>query len=158
MGRWRPASLLFHRIATASKSLISYESCPRKLFLFSPSSIPKYQSLSFRVFSSISSGALADTSEFDLGFRYSGQNHGFEVEKEKEDLGKIPVKAYFLSTRFVISLVFVNLHVACQYFIVPCFFVRYQDLSSFKLMNSHFKIIFLNSWEIICLVRLYLYI
>ncbi|XP_024021508.1 uncharacterized protein LOC21387740 isoform X2 [Morus notabilis] len=95
MGKWRGGvSLLFHHITFSSKSLLA----PNPPFFFSPSSsIPKSRFFSFRAFSALPSRISIDTGEFGSGSLYFDRNYGFGP-KEDEDSGKIPVKAYFLST------------------------------------------------------------
>ncbi|KAF3431534.1 hypothetical protein FNV43_RR26265 [Rhamnella rubrinervis] len=97
MGRWRPASLLLHRIAAASKSLTPNASQPPKRLHLSHTSRPPYRFFSLRAFSAVPSRVSVYTNEFDYGDPNYGQNYGLGVE-EDDDTGKIPVKAYFLCT------------------------------------------------------------
>ncbi|KAF4368210.1 hypothetical protein F8388_022843 [Cannabis sativa] len=92
MGRWTGVSLLFHQI---SKSL---HTTPLKPFFF-PSTYSTISTHFFnpRTFSALPSRVSIDTHDFDSGSPYLGQTYGFEA-KEDEDIGKIPIKAYFLST------------------------------------------------------------
>lgn len=117
MGRWRPASLLLHRIAAASKSLTPNASLPSKRLHLSQPSRPTYRFLSLRAFSAVPSRVSVYANEFDYGDPYSGQNYGLGVE-EDEDTGKIPVKAYFLCTRFAISALSINSKMAFHYSLV----------------------------------------
>lgn len=110
MGKWRSASFLLHHIAAASKSLAQNPSFSSKPLHLSNRLRPTYRFLSLRGFSALPSRVPVDTNEFDSGDPYYGQNYGFGVQ-EDEDTGKIPVKAYFLSTRFAISVISINSHV-----------------------------------------------
>lgn len=119
MGRCRPASLLLNRIAAASKSLTPNASQPLKRLHFSHPSRPTYRSLRLRAFSAVPSRVSVYTNEFDYGDPYSGQNYELGVEEdEDEDMGKIPVKAYFLCTRFAITALSINFNMAFHYSLV----------------------------------------
>ncbi len=101
MGRWRALSLLLNQIATAStKSLSRNPSLPLRLtpLHLSLPSTPNLRVFltSTRSFSAIPSRVLVDTNEYDSGYSY---NNEF-MAKEDEEIGKIPIKAYFLCTRF----------------------------------------------------------
>uniref|UniRef100_A0A2N9J4V3 DUF155 domain-containing protein n=1 Tax=Fagus sylvatica TaxID=28930 RepID=A0A2N9J4V3_FAGSY len=99
MGRWRALSLLLNQIATAStKSLSRNPSLPLRLtpLHLSLPSTPNLRVFltSTRSFSAIPSRVLVDTNEYDSGYSY---NNEF-MAKEDEEIGKIPIKAYFLCT------------------------------------------------------------
>lgn len=104
MGGWRGGvSLLFHHITSSSKSLLTPN--PPNPFFFSSSSpsssfssITKSRFFSFRTFSALPSRLSLDTTEFDSGSPFFGHNYGGFGPNEDDDTGKIPVKAYFLST------------------------------------------------------------
>ncbi|GMN41937.1 hypothetical protein TIFTF001_011150 [Ficus carica] len=103
MGRWRGGvSHLFHHITSSSKSLLNPN--PPNPFFFSSSSSsssssrPKSRFFSFRTFSALPSRLSFDTTEFDSGSPFFDQNYGGFGPKEDDETGKIPVKAYFLST------------------------------------------------------------
>ena len=93
MGRWSRVSSLLHQI---SKSLNPNPNPAKPLF----SSLTYSTRLfNLRTFSAVPSRVSIDTQEFDSGSPYFAQNYAFGP-KEDEETGKIPVKAYFLSTRF----------------------------------------------------------
>ncbi|KAH7516023.1 hypothetical protein FEM48_Zijuj10G0090600 [Ziziphus jujuba var. spinosa] len=117
MGRWRPASFLLHHITTAAKSLALNPSFSSKPLHLSNRSRPTYHFLSLRRFSALPSRVPVDTDEFDSEDPHSCQNYGFGVQ-EDEDTGKIPVKAYFLCTRFVISVLSINSHVGWNFSLI----------------------------------------
>lgn len=100
MGRWRAFSLLLNHISTAStkcltpnKSSLSLRLTPLHLSLPSTQTLRVFLT-STRPFSAIPSRVLVDTTDYDYGY-----NNEF-VAKEDEETGKIPIKAYFLCTRF----------------------------------------------------------
>ncbi|KAL5553700.1 hypothetical protein UlMin_041101 [Ulmus minor] len=95
MGGWRRASLLLHHITTPSTSLPRNPNNPFRLLR--PSLKPSSIFLSLRTFSALPSRVSIDISDFDSGSRYDDQEYEFSA-KEDEERGKIPVKAYFLST------------------------------------------------------------
>ncbi|KAA8529379.1 hypothetical protein F0562_033822 [Nyssa sinensis] len=100
MGRWR-ASLVLSHIARIPKSIprnpSTNVSCPLTPLHFSSASKPTIQLFSFRPFSAVPSPYADYDNELDYGIHNFRQNHVLE-SKEDEDMGKIPVRAYFLST------------------------------------------------------------
>ena len=100
MGRWRAFSLLLNHISTAStkcltpnKTSLPLRLTPLHLSLPSTPTLRAFLT-STRPFSAIPSRVLVDTTDYDYGY-----NNEF-VAKEDEETGKIPIKAYFLCTRF----------------------------------------------------------
>ncbi|PON79615.1 hypothetical protein PanWU01x14_008470 [Parasponia andersonii] len=87
MGRWSRVSLLLHQV---SKSL--NPNPPKPLFSSSAFSTPSFSHL--RTFSAVPSRVPIESHEFDSRF----PNYGLGAKEDEEDTGKIPVKAYFLST------------------------------------------------------------
>ncbi|KAB1208065.1 Sporulation protein RMD1 [Morella rubra] len=105
-GRWRAASLLLGRVATASKSLTPNPSCPLRPLHFSLPSGPATHILSLRSFSAFPSRVSVDINEFDFVSPSVDQNNYEFSAMEDEETGKILVKAYFLCTRFATQIPF----------------------------------------------------
>lgn len=111
MGRWAAYRLL-HRLTSFSAPSPSYSIRPLSLFLLS--SDPTTQFRRFRPFSSAPSSSYAALAhDLDYGFRDSSHNYVDEVqsctdvdEQQQEEAAKIPVKAFFLSTRFTLFTFF----------------------------------------------------
>ncbi|XP_010551403.1 PREDICTED: uncharacterized protein LOC104822025 [Tarenaya hassleriana] len=101
MGGWRAASalLLVNRIVNSSKTLESIHPCSRvgQLWASSFHRNPDSRSPNFRPFSAFPSQISIYNNDSDSGSSdlYQGYEFG---ENEEEQAGKIPVKAYFLST------------------------------------------------------------
>ncbi|XP_012463041.1 protein RETARDED ROOT GROWTH, mitochondrial isoform X1 [Gossypium raimondii] len=95
MGRWRAAaSLLFTHLTKTS-----FPSLPPKPLFLSLSSSPAFCFLLARPFSALPSQLPIYPSDSENGSPYfSQQNHGFVSQEEEEEIGKIPIKAYFLCT------------------------------------------------------------
>ncbi|KAG8473181.1 hypothetical protein CXB51_035121 [Gossypium anomalum] len=95
MGRWRAAaSLLFTHLTKTS-----FPSLPPKPLFLSLSSSPAFCFLLARPFSALPSQLPIYPSDPENGSPYfSQQNHGFVSQEEEEEIGKIPIKAYFLCT------------------------------------------------------------
>lgn len=94
MGRWRYASLILSRVTSIYKSLLVPPSHP-------PTFGPGLFTL--RHFSAIPSRVSVHSAELD------SRSHDFDLNyelgaNEDEDTAKIPVKAYFLSTRLALCL------------------------------------------------------
>lgn len=99
MGRWRAATNFVARIV-AAKSRSIPQTPLHKIHIFSSSSSvqPRIQFLNFRSFSA----APATYPQYVDDFEYNNNLHKLD---DDEEIGKIPVKAYFLCTRFfLISL------------------------------------------------------
>ncbi|XVF03260.1 hypothetical protein REPUB_Repub04eG0245900 [Reevesia pubescens] len=104
MGRWSAAaSFLFNHLSKTpfpSPKFIPHSlppKAPKPLFL-SPSLNPSLRFLFTRQFSALPSLVSIYTSDSDLGSPdFSHENHEF-VSQEEEEIGKIPIKAYFLCT------------------------------------------------------------
>ncbi|GMI90255.1 RETARDED ROOT GROWTH [Hibiscus trionum] len=99
MGRWRAAaSILMNHLNKNPFPSHKFRS-PKPLFR-SPSLNPIPRFLFTKHFSALPSRIPVYTSDFDHGSpEFSHQNHGFvSQEEEEEELGKIPIKAYFLCT------------------------------------------------------------
>ncbi|XWS64211.1 hypothetical protein CRYUN_Cryun06bG0167000 [Craigia yunnanensis] len=106
MGRWRAAaaSLLFNHLTKTpfpSHKVLLHSfppKGPKPLFL----SLPLNSALRFlftRPFSALPSQVSVYVSDSDHGSPdFSHQNHGFVSQEEEEEIGKIPIKAYFLCT------------------------------------------------------------
>ncbi|KAK3027383.1 hypothetical protein RJ639_040181 [Escallonia herrerae] len=102
MGRWR-ASLFLSHIAALSDKHISrtlYTSLkPLNTITSSAASIPKPHFFSFsRPFSALPYPSTLFDHEYDSGSHNFDQKYGLEPQ-EDDELGKIPVRAFFLSTR-----------------------------------------------------------
>ncbi|XP_051149550.1 protein RETARDED ROOT GROWTH, mitochondrial [Andrographis paniculata] len=101
MGRWR-ASLIIHSIKSASKAL-NNSNIRRGTFLES-SNLPKFPKprshfANFRAFSALPSPSPNYADEYDANVRDYNPNYFLEEESlEKDEAGKIPVKAFFLCT------------------------------------------------------------
>ncbi|MBA0631924.1 hypothetical protein Godav_000750 [Gossypium davidsonii] len=95
MGRWRAAaSLLFTHLTKTS-----FPSLPPNPLFLSLSSSPAFCFLLARPFSALPSQLPIYPSDSENGSPYfSQQNHGFVSQEEEEEIGKIPIKAYFLCT------------------------------------------------------------
>lgn len=104
MGRWR-AAFIVSRIISASKSITSLNinRNPPLRSRNSPFiSEPRICFFDFRSFSALPSVSPRDADEFDFNTHDFNQNQVLEEESlENEEAGKIPVKAFFLSTRFI---------------------------------------------------------
>lgn len=104
MGRWRAvaALLLRNQILNSSKRLLNPSSpCVSK----HPSlGVLPSRFLDFRYFSSFPSPISIYNNDSDSGSNDAYQNYEFGTQEE-EELGKIPIKAYFLSTRYVFAYV-----------------------------------------------------
>ncbi|MBA0667668.1 hypothetical protein Goklo_000724, partial [Gossypium klotzschianum] len=94
-GRWRAAaSLLFTHLTKTS-----FPSLPPNPLFLSLSSSPAFCFLLARPFSALPSQLPIYPSDSENGSPYfSQQNHGFVSQEEEEEIGKIPIKAYFLCT------------------------------------------------------------
>lgn len=100
MGRWRAATNFVARIV-AAKSRSIPQTPLHKIHIFSSSSSvqPRIQFLNFRSFSA----APATYPQYVDDFEYNNNLHKLD---DDEEIGKIPVKAYFLCTRFFFNLPF----------------------------------------------------
>lgn len=105
MGRWRAGVLLLNHIATASKYISPNLSHPLRPLHPSLPSCPAIHLLSLRPFSAIPSRVSVDFNEFDSGPPSFDHSNEF-LANEDEETGKIPVKAYFLCTRFASRIPF----------------------------------------------------
>lgn len=134
MGRWRAAYLLLYHLTSASKSLIPNPPplTPRPLRLSLPSS-PITNFLSLKLFSAIPSRVSVDINEFDSGSPSFDHNNEF-FDKEDEETGKIPVKAYFLSTRFASGSPFHELPTVFFFFYV-CVVIPHRSISMYVSMQ-----------------------
>ncbi|XVF43181.1 hypothetical protein PTKIN_Ptkin02bG0019900 [Pterospermum kingtungense] len=104
MGRWRAAaSLLINHLTKtpfpSHKHLpFSLPMGPKSLFV-SPSLNPPLRFPFTRPFSALPSQVSVYTSDFDhVSQDFYNQNHGFLSPEEEEEIGKIPIKAFFLCT------------------------------------------------------------
>ncbi|XWS69660.1 hypothetical protein CRYUN_Cryun04dG0198100 [Craigia yunnanensis] len=104
MGRWKAAaSLLFNPLTKTpfpSHKFLPHSLLPKGLkpLFLSPSLNPALRFLFTRPFSALPSQVSVYTSDSDHGSpEFSHQNHGF-VSQEEEEIGKVPIKAYFLCT------------------------------------------------------------
>ncbi|GAB4840077.1 hypothetical protein Ancab_020786 [Ancistrocladus abbreviatus] len=99
MGRWKAFNLLVRLASRTTKYLTPYSSpIPYFLFHLAPSN-PGSQFCCCRRFSSIPySSAAAYAEELDHGYRDSGPNCFSGYPEDDEETGRIPIKAYFLST------------------------------------------------------------
>lgn len=93
MGRWRYASLILSRVTSIYKSLLVPPHPPT----FGPGLF------TLRHFGAIPSRVSVHSAELD------SRSHDFDLNyelgaNEDEDTAKIPVKAYFLSTRLALCL------------------------------------------------------
>lgn len=99
MGGWRAgAALIFNHIARTSKPVLTLYPSLKLLNLYPPST-PSLRLFTLRSFSAIASQLSVYSNESDSGSRDLCHNYGFGAQ-EDEEMGKIPVKAYFLCTRF----------------------------------------------------------
>lgn len=99
MGRWRAvaALLLRNQILNSSKRLD-----PSPCISNHPGFGLASRFLKFRYFSAFPSPISIYNNDSDSGSSDVYQNYEFGT-KEEEERGKIPVKAYFLSTRYVFA-------------------------------------------------------
>lgn len=97
-GRWLSYRLLHDLASRTTKSFCPIPAQHIKQFTRLPSSKLGSQFHIFRLFSSFSSSSAAFDDEFDYGSRDSGSSWAGPTLDDDEDAGKIPVKAYFLST------------------------------------------------------------
>uniref|UniRef100_A0A5B7BPS9 DUF155 domain-containing protein n=1 Tax=Davidia involucrata TaxID=16924 RepID=A0A5B7BPS9_DAVIN len=103
MGRWRASLILSHIAARIPKSIHRNPNPSPKLsrpltpLHLSSASKPSIQLFSFRPFSAVPSPCADYGNELDYGIHNYSQNYVLE-SKEDEDTGKIPIRAYFLST------------------------------------------------------------
>lgn len=138
MGRWSGGSHLLHQI---SKTLKPNPSKPLFFSFATPSSSTLYFNL--RAFSAAPSRVPVDSHEFDSGFPYNAQNYGLGAE-EDDDTGKIPIKAYFLSTRYA-TVIFVLWILSYFLWCYPCGSVR---ICLFLFIPNHFMLNLMNfTWE-----------
>lgn len=97
MGGWRAgAALIFNHIARTSKPVLTLYPSLKLLNLYPPST-PSLRLFTLRSFSAIASQLSVYSNESDSGSRDLCHNYGFGAQ-EDEEMGKIPVKAYFLCT------------------------------------------------------------
>lgn len=96
MGWRRAASVLLSRISFASKSPIPipFANSRPPHFLYSSNHVFRFQCS--RPFSPVASTISFTANQFESEFDHS---YDFEAE-EADEIGKIPIKAYFLCTRF----------------------------------------------------------
>lgn len=105
MGRWRAtAALLLNRSAT-TKTINSLLPIPNLISCL-PKALHFSYPLSHRLFSAIPSRVSDYSNDIEYGPHDLAPNY-ILGRKEDEEFGKIPVKAYFLCTRFVYSIGFV---------------------------------------------------
>ena len=100
MGRWRAVAALLRRNQLLNSSKPS--SSPPCLWKRSTIGSQASPFLNFRCFSAFPSPISIYNNDSDSGSGDVYQSYDFGT-KEEEDKGKIPVKAYFLSTRYLLS-------------------------------------------------------
>ncbi|CAN4122120.1 unnamed protein product [Withania somnifera] len=99
MGRWRAANFIARIVVTKSRSISQAPQIPsHKIYNFSSVSPHKIHFLNFRSFSA----APATYPQFVDDLEYKIDNNTLSLEskddEEEEEIGKIPIKAYFLCT------------------------------------------------------------
>ena len=99
MGWRRAASVFLSCVSIASKPPIKIPSTSSTTPHFLHSSNQVFGFQCSRLFSAVASPFSITGSQFESEFE---QSYDFEVE-EGDEIGKIPIKAYFLCTRFVIQ-------------------------------------------------------
>ncbi|CAN1313894.1 Protein RETARDED ROOT GROWTH, mitochondrial [Linum perenne] len=118
MGGWRASASLLLNHASRRRPRTTLVNNPSFLLIFGPSAAysssctpcrrpPQGICSSFwvRPFSGYPSRVPAYASDNESGCHDSAQNFPMELKEDESDLGKIPVKAYFLSTSVLLSIV-----------------------------------------------------
>lgn len=140
MGRWK-ASLIFSGIARISKSInpnkISSIYHPIKPPYISPVSIPRFHFLNFRSFSAVPCPSTIYGDEYDNNF---DQNYVVDP-KDDEESGTIPIRAFFLCTRYFFLITRLNLYSLMLFRFLACGFL----LAGFSLCV--FKSLILFCWN-----------
>ncbi|KAJ8569989.1 hypothetical protein K7X08_006566 [Anisodus acutangulus] len=96
MGRWRAANFVARIIITKSKSIPPTHQYPlHKIHNFSLTLVPKIQFLNFRSFSAAPATYPQYVDDFES---HKIDNTSSFASEDDEEIGKIPVKAYFLCT------------------------------------------------------------
>lgn len=124
MGRWRAVAALLRRNQLLNSSKPS--SSPPCLWKRSTIGSQASPFLNFRRFSAFPSPISIYNNDSDSGSGDVYQSYDFGT-KEEEDRGKIPIKAYFLSTRFVLTALNVfetlsSFNLLVMSYVVFCFF------------------------------------